>query len=834
MKLPLQEPIAPRYIYINPKTNVVHLLMPIMSGTEIGLDNTCKSVYSLQEFFGLLGANQQSAASRMLKDYQEALAFDIKYHPDSEEKSLKTQRLEQINSYLRLLQQAQQEKQITSPLTLVFPAYPAALESLMQAREGNLYSMILRPKEQDVQLRTTAISPVFSAHHNYIVNGQVIIKESLLYEGLSNRYEGLVFTLKSKEQLIAQVLSKCPDNIVVNFEWVKELLTQEIRTSLGIDVDFNQTQGSLYAPSVPVTQAYMDEELDFGVNNPRTYQGYIEALIEYCAPNLFDVVKDSPFDMINNKEKLSILTQFFLAELNITCHEEGITKANFGQILEDNPDLISNLAESVKQALAHNASVEDALVDYVNQHRDDFQLRSPIPQGGIPNLKERFKSHYNTIKDSPHFDEFMLLSTKEGAFVAHQGCIATHFAYFMQTGFFYDILAESEQTFLQSVQRDFATANKPENVLPHRNEHIHTGIKEVNLDLSKMDKDTLQTLYEDINSYQDPKLKEALLAQLKQERPDFKPQIDAKAFLQHVAYGEQDEAEALLKKDPELAQELLRTNNIHFTDYSGRTFTCTAYEYAYWAKDSHMQRMLENYIRQDEETRQLMFEQVKAIEELVNPPAAEGFFAIPKPRGLHYTTQDKEGQTIDHWEAHFDLTPLKTALKHYVDEYNNRPNKSDDDWEQLDKIWVEKVGIAQRSVPAHIAQEYCHPERSFYNITQSEALLDVSNPNNLKRQLKFYNKDTGNYDLWFTPDSYAVDSRLGFSFAILRGGEPLWGMWRAPSRAESHRRAWRGDLCEIDLAILSVIDKVRIRDLKQSLENLSQPLIAQVAQYPGI
>lgn len=53
MKLPIREPTAPRYIYINPKTNTVHLLMPIMSGTEIGLDNTCKSVYSLQEFFGL-------------------------------------------------------------------------------------------------------------------------------------------------------------------------------------------------------------------------------------------------------------------------------------------------------------------------------------------------------------------------------------------------------------------------------------------------------------------------------------------------------------------------------------------------------------------------------------------------------------------------------------------------------------------------------------------------------------------------------------------------------------------------------------------------------------
>lgn len=79
MKIPLREPISPRNVYFNPKTNKIHLLMPIMSGSEIGLDNTCKSAYSLQEFFGLLGANQQSTAVGTLEDYKAALEFDLKY-----------------------------------------------------------------------------------------------------------------------------------------------------------------------------------------------------------------------------------------------------------------------------------------------------------------------------------------------------------------------------------------------------------------------------------------------------------------------------------------------------------------------------------------------------------------------------------------------------------------------------------------------------------------------------------------------------------------------------------------------------------------------------------
>ena len=33
MEFPLTEPTTPRYLYINPLTNQVHVLMPIVSGT---------------------------------------------------------------------------------------------------------------------------------------------------------------------------------------------------------------------------------------------------------------------------------------------------------------------------------------------------------------------------------------------------------------------------------------------------------------------------------------------------------------------------------------------------------------------------------------------------------------------------------------------------------------------------------------------------------------------------------------------------------------------------------------------------------------------------------
>ena len=89
MRLPYKEPTAAKHIFINPNSNRLQILMPIMSGSEIGLDNTCKSVYSLQKFFSLLDSNHQGSAFSVLTDYKKALEFDLKYMQESREKQIK-------------------------------------------------------------------------------------------------------------------------------------------------------------------------------------------------------------------------------------------------------------------------------------------------------------------------------------------------------------------------------------------------------------------------------------------------------------------------------------------------------------------------------------------------------------------------------------------------------------------------------------------------------------------------------------------------------------------------------------------------------------------------
>lgn len=818
MKFLLQEPIQPKYLYINPKTNIVHLLLPIMSGSEIGSDNTCKAVYSLQEFFGFAGANEQKTALSELVRYQAVLEGDIKYckylDADARIRKDKEARLLQIKMYLDILKSIQNDKQLLEPLHLAFPLYPVPVEMLMRRKDSNLHSVILRPQEEDLQLRTTAIKPIFSANHSRWVNDSSQYEESLLYEQLVIAYQGLNLQPKTKEHIVKRVLSNL-EHCEVDFEHVKATLSSEVEACLGKDYksSFDKTQ-----ELAEVTQVYIDSELGY---TPESHEEYINALIGYCAPNLFDFSADSPFYSINSQPLLIVVTQFFLAELNLLAYAEGWSNSNFGQIMEEQPDLVKELAQTVTKALSDQASVEEALIVTVNKYHQLFQLASLIPEEHIASLKQRFTSHYNSIKDSPHFDEFMFLSDKLGLFVTRFSFICTHFAEFMQTGCFK--LASNEQEFLQQAQADFATIDKPQNQLPHYNEQIKA---ELELDLSKMNNYKLQALYEDINTYPEPTFKQTLLIQFKQECPDFKPQINAKAFLQLVAYGQQDKALALLKANPELAQDLLKAHNIAFTDYSGRTFTCTTYEYAYWALDSHMQRMLEKWM--NEETKAFILNRLLDIEHLEKPSGLLGFLfsrpaAFKRNKGLDYTTKDENGEIVHHNDAHFSLKPLIDALAHYIQAYDQSSKSTEADWAALNTIWVEEVGRAQRQVPAHIAQEYCHPNRSFWSVIKNKSTLDASNPCNLMRQINFYNSDSKSDDLWFTPDSAEANFGLGFSFAIARGSLPI----AVNGEQQEQQKELFLRLLQDDLAALKTIYEIRTEDLKQSLHNLNQQASAQ-------
>lgn len=286
-------------------------------------------------------------------------------------------------------------------------------------------------------------------------------------------------------------------------------------------------------------------------------------------------------------------------------------------------------------------------------------------------------------------------------------------------------------------------------------------------------------------------------------------------FLKRVAYGEQDKVEALFTKayplGPEIPPEIYQGNERkrqeallyrgRLTDYSGRTFDCSAYEYAYWAKDTHMCRMLERYM--DDATKELMLARINEIERIDETTG--------KPIGLKYQQNGAE-----HRSAHFDLTPLITALQEYVNGYDEWFTARN--WAAMKAAWM-KVGMAQRDVPAHVAQEYCRPDRSFFPLPSFNVDREDIPREALPRVLALYNWNNEyneENDLWFPLGR--ADSGLGFDFAVIRRGDERAGLARRVVTA------WLG----FDLAAITRLDEVRTVDLTLSRDHLkpaAEPMV---------
>ncbi|KTC65281.1 SidC homolog (plasmid) [Legionella adelaidensis] len=212
----------------------------------------------------------------------------------------------------------------------------------------------------------------------------------------------------------------------------------------------------------------------------------------------------------------------------------------------------------------------------------------------------------------------------------------------------------------------------------------------------------------------------------------FKPALDSIAvnmLLEHVVHGEQDEAEKLIKKRPDLL-----TLRGDITDYSGRTFkNITPFEYALWALDRHMWEIMLKALPDNKngyEIKQQLFQQYKVH---------------MRSEGVHYLFEGKSYQ-----EKHYDFA-LKDKLHEYLTfTFLNH--------QELTNHWIKEVGGAQRMVPCYIAKEYGRSDRSFDPTPQFKE-------EQLPKNLYFYNQARGKPEAWFSLSS----SRLGFNFGIFRG-----------------------------------------------------------------
>jgi len=854
MIIPFKEPLAPRYIYINPANNKVHLLVPVTGGQEISTDNTCKSTAALADFF------QQGAALRELNAYKSALEFDLQWldndHPLA---ALKQERLTQINAYIAAIPAMQGQ-------------YKDAVISLLQS-PSNLYSIQLRPCDPDNV--SPVINPVFSLNRG--VHATTGTPLSALYNALHTALpDATIAPIDPRTTLSRAVLAALPEE-AVNFEAIQHALTEQCQRLFGLNVNFTQNnQETIDADLGFSTHNFykMDErpdsmklyvngyfligdqhliyihdngdeevvpindfkvlnnklaEIDFAVlkinlteintkrpeitelNNDQlnalitsngghtppplaTASDYVAALLGTCASNMWEKIPTSPFygeqGDADKTEKFSMLTQFFLASLNVYCKANGISDTNFGTELDASSYLSDEVAEIVTSALGTGRSVEDGLCTFFNERANEFGLNRPLTDTDTNTIKQTFDRTYKTVtatKENPHMDDYMILDTQthSGKFVTHQGSICTDFAelitaqpsnYWMRfltpvLSIFYPSL---DNTYFQAIRADFETQH--DRVIQGSNEHTQVSID--------VDIETFISRIKDDEQF----IKLPIKTRLECMKS---PSFQLRTFLNYVAKGRQDEAEMLLAGKPE-TQTLLTTTG-SFTDYSGRTFNCTAYEYAYWAKDTHMRRMLE--AQMDEGTKANMLERVEAIDR----------------DGLTY---EQHGVVVTS-PGCFKFDALKTALQRYVNGYDTW--LTDSNWSAMQAAWIQ-VGLAQRDLPVHVINEYCRLDRSFDP-------LPTFKEDNLPRVLTYSDFNTDKNEALF-PLIVSDSSGLGVDFALL-GHFSSAGVMGLPARMTREAGGPSGRASRLrDLAAVSHLDEIRTNELKQSLEILGKPMEA--------
>jgi len=838
MLIPLNEPSNFRYIYINPETNRVHLLLPFIAGLDVSTDNTCKSDVELRAFF-------EGGAFKELESYKSTLEFHLSLLKESDEHyPTKKERLTQINTYLETVVSMRAN-------------YQAIVESFL-SKPSNLYSIQLRPRAQDPMSRV--VNPVFTINRENDFLGAPL---SPLYNKMHEVFPVLVLGKPDpRTDLISNVLIILPPD--ATFDDIKQVLKAQCAEQFKIDIDVESWINN--GNKLSITKENVDALMGFG--DDASSNDYIDALLGICAPNLWGMIPGSPFylgiydNTAHKTESLSMMTQFYLGVLNVYCRAKGIGAKNFGVILDGSSALSQELVEMVAGSLSRGEIIEPAIIAFFNRHQKEFKLTRELNTQDKDAIVQKFQNTYRTVtatKENPHMDDFMFLDIEaQGAqdiFITNKGLICTDASHIIPaTPKNRDYLAEIRHEAV--LHRDIVT--------PQEEPVITIDIEPVAL----MDK---------LSDVQWERLPKEVV-----EACHALPAFKVRQLLDDVAKGKQDEAQAILESSED-KQTPLRTAG-KFTDYSGRTFHCTAYEYAYWAKDTHMQRMLERHM--DDETRAFMLEKIDAMEQLglayqqhgvsyKNPHYDMSFvlknLKLDEFRQLKIMVGQKiakiNNATVDNYatlaftateyeqlknelnvkcsvwnympacfshftllcyisypiffilscfipspaqilskklEKAFDFHSLITALDTYVTHFDKW------NYHQQLEAWM-KVGQAQRDVPAHIAHEYCRPDRSFNP-------LPSFNEENLPRILAFDNY-MGKDKSWFPLASSS--SGLGFDFALSTavpwaagpGGRPL--ACGVPTETLA--------IAAVDLAAIRHLDEVRIADLTLSRENLSRP-----------
>ncbi len=219
-------------------------------------------------------------------------------------------------------------------------------------------------------------------------------------------------------------------------------------------------------------------------------------------------------------------------------------------------------------------------------------------------------------------------------------------------------------------------------------------------------------------------------------------------LLLHVARGEQEQAEAIIKINPEL---IFQSGNVE--DFFGNTFIdYSPCQLAAYAHDVDMLKMMKPYLNRVKNGEEQLCVIVKEADDASKNQHSYDFTLLEA--AITHGNPAKIEEALQAFRKHFGPREIKNEksfnlanLLHAYDIYINNYQL----WsgKQCTLFWCQVIGYLQRSLPACYAQALC---QGLYRITVDNQPLE--------RQLKFGQNQS------FYPSTEEGRCRLGFDFAI--------------------------------------------------------------------
>ena len=363
---------------------ILRVLVPVNRGEIIGLDNTCKSVVELQQFFGFSPGRSPLGKFEYcdigLQQYSALTGQDLKGLID------------QLNNYIDIAEAIRKTDDFTKKSKNYIAAYPEVIAKLL-SQSKNVFGIRLSVQIIHGFLKMPEGSILFSGGEN-------------LGNKLRSEFKDLPKVMSPRDQFIAQMrgFSYKGEGALQDYASRMSEVAKEL---FGCDAVFDTTEEELR----DILFLNSDEEIEHDL--------FVDGLLG-STPEFFDILSVSPFyggklrNAFSLEDSYAILTQLFLAELNMYCVIKDISTEDFGCLLEaeipsdSGHNLRDELAGVVKDCFSKSAKVEEAIAKWLNKHFDAFKMKRKLLDDEISSIVNRFHAKVKQVRDTDHFDEFMV------------------------------------------------------------------------------------------------------------------------------------------------------------------------------------------------------------------------------------------------------------------------------------------------------------------------------------------------------------------------------------------------------------------------------------------